>query len=97
MRYAGAIKCSANVPTFSARYKGKVPHSEDPTIEVAGGWFLDKDDAEKSLKVTTCYLGKNFASRVREERRSVGDTPVRSEWRYIGMAGWNAAIDLDNL
>ncbi len=72
---------------FSARYKGKVPLSEGPTIEVAGGWFLDKDDAEKSLRITVCYLGKNFVSQVKEERRSVGDTPVRSEWRYVGVAG----------
>jgi hypothetical protein len=86
-RYANAIKHSTNVSTYSARYKGQVPHSADPTIDVAGAWFFDKDDAEKSLKVTAGYLGKNFVSQVKEERRSVGDTPVRSEWRYVGVAG----------
>lgn len=86
-RYEHAVENSSSITVFSARYNGHIPTSTDPMIDVASAWFLDKDDAEKSLQVTACYLGKNYVAQVKEARRSVGDTPVRSEWRYIGLAG----------
>lgn len=86
-RYEMVVDAADNVTTYSARYQGRVPDSVDQEIPVAGAWFLEKGDAEKSLTVTAAYLGKNLVKQCREERRSVGSTPVRSEWRYIGTAG----------
>ncbi|MFP3801173.1 hypothetical protein [Paraburkholderia sp. SIMBA_027] len=86
-RYEMAVDSADDVTTYSARYKGRVPNSVDQEIPVAGAWFLGKDDADKSLKVTAAYLGKNIVTQCKEERRSVGSTPVRSEWRYVGVAG----------
>lgn len=86
-RYEMAIDAADDVTTYSARYQGRVPNSVDQEIPVAGAWFLEKGDAEKSLKVTAAYLGKNLIKQCKEERRSVGATPVRSEWRYVGIAG----------
>lgn len=90
-RYEMAVDAAADVTTYSVRYQGRVPKSVDPEIPVAGAWFFEKDDADKSLKVTAAYLGKNLVKQCKEERRSVGSTPVRSEWRYVGIAG-SAAI-----
>ncbi|MBW5805866.1 hypothetical protein FOZ70_14050 [Burkholderia sp. COPS] len=86
-RYEMALDAAGQVTTYSARYQGRVPNSVSREIPVAGAWFLEKDDAEKSMKVTAAYLGKNLVTQCKEERRSVGSTPVRSEWRYIGIAG----------
>jgi len=84
-RYEMAIDAADDVTSYSIRYQGRVPNSVGQEIPVAGAWFPEKDDADRSLKVTAAYLGKNLVKQCKEERRSVGSTPVRSEWRYVGV------------